>query len=106
MAKKFFTKKSKLRVSNKMDQDIFEFITINAIATLPEPDNSLVRELVAVVFVETHSTEQIEEMIKKLKVFNLFETLAHPNNKSSKWFNLFIDSILQKKSEKVSKLIN
>ncbi|WNY24903.1 hypothetical protein [Methanolapillus millepedarum] len=83
-----------------MNQEIFEFATINAIATLPESSNSTLKEFTASVFVETHSIEQIEKLITKLKVFNLFETIAHPNNESSKWLNLFIDLIRQKVNEK------
>ena len=84
-----------------MNQDIFEFATIHAIAILPEPDNSTIKEITASIFVETHSIEQIEEMITRLKVLNLVETLTHPNNESSKWTNLFIDSIRQKALKKV-----
>jgi|GEM_PF-3284939 len=83
-----------------MNQEIFEFATINAIAALPEPANSTLKEFTAFVFVETHSIEQIEELITKLKVFNFFETINHPNTESSKWLNLFIDSIRQKVNEK------
>lgn len=87
-----------------MDQDIFEFAIIRTVAILPEPENSATRETTAFAFVWTHSTEQIEEMIKRLKIFSFAETIANPDNESSKWLNLFIDSIRQKTGEKNIKI--
>jgi len=77
-------------------KDIFEFATIKAIASLPEPDNQTIKEATATIFVETHNAEQIEEMIKNLHVFTLMESITQPGNESLKWVNSFIDSIRQK----------
>ena len=84
-----------------MDQDIFEFAIINAIATLPEPENLPARELAAAIFVETHSTEQIKNMITRLKVFDVSKTLIRPDNESSRCVKMFIDSIRQKASRSI-----
>ena len=87
-----------------MNQDIFELATINAIAILPEPDYTAIKEATAFIFVETHSIEQIEEMITKLKVFNLAKSLVSSTDESPKWVKLFIESMRQKASEKSIKI--
>lgn len=86
--------------SDKMSREIFEFAAINPVAKLPEPDNSTLKEIIATAFVETHNTEEIEELITKLRVFNLVETITYPDENSLKWVNMFIVTIRQKMNEK------
>jgi outer membrane protein assembly factor BamA len=83
-----------------MNKEIFELAAINAIATFPETDNSTLKEFIATLFTETHSSEQIDELIKQLTYLNLFETIANPNSEASKGLQSFINLIRQKAHEK------